>query len=131
MAILQNGEKDDDKCDILIDCSNIIHLERIPDLLENGSLIVRYSQGGPCSLSYLTKGLTWAPTYTVLLDRDTKKLKLEGQACLLCDLATFTGSPVKEVSLVAGQPNMQFQNVCDPLVSGVSAEDFIEEMGLG
>jgi len=127
MAVIETGTDDDDLTDELIDCNKIVHVKRAAEKEGKGSLVVRYSLGGKCNLSYLTRGLTWAPTYTILIDRDLKKLKLDGQACLLCDLPAFKGEPVKELNLVAGQPNICYQSLNDPLVSGISADLFIKQ----
>merc|ERR1719431_1473510 len=100
---------------------------------ESSSLLVRYVTNGSsdlgASLSYLTKGLTWAPSYSVLMDKESKTVKLEGKACLLCDLPFLDGDSIPEISLVAGEPNMEFQHLSDPLASGVSAEVFVDMLG--
>merc|ERR1719483_1018025 len=126
------------KLDKLIDTSKIVHLERMMRQgqgYESSSLLVRYVNSGgsdpSTSLSYLTKGLTWAPSYSVLMDKESKTVKLEGKACLLCDLPYLDGGAIPEISLVAGEPNMKFQHLSDPLVSGVSASDFVSQLGGG
>ena len=80
-------------------------------------IVVRYhskdkNSGTGAVLSYLTRGLTWAPSYAMVLDKASKTLSLEGKACLLCDLSFMeTGDIIPEICLVAGQPNMLYQNV--------------------
>ena len=101
------------------------------------SLSVRYaiskSHSGKiagANLSYLTRGLMWAPSYMLRQDTQQKRLTLQGMACLLCDLPFFKGESIDSVALVAGQPKMECQNISDPLASGVSAADFINELGI-
>lgn len=129
-----------DKTEKVIDCSRIIQLNLCKDFQSYEqkirSLLVRYSVRNcgeeksyvGATLSYLTKGLTWAPSYTILLNTEEKVMTLEGKACLLCDLASFNGGMIKDVWLVAGQPNMEFKHIADPLASGVSAENFINQL---
>ena len=87
------------KVDKVIDCSKLVRVERIR-VHEGygipGSLLVRYQRTGKnqdpmATLSFLTKGLTWAPTYSITLTKEKKTLKLDGQAGLLCDLPLFNG----------------------------------------
>ena len=102
-------------------------------------VLVRYQtdsdgkQESKAVLSYLTPGLTWAPSYSLVLDKTTKTLKLEGKACLMCDLDFLEGDIIPEVCLVTGQPNMLYQNISDPLVSNISASDFVHRLegGMG
>ena len=59
-----------------------------------------------------------------------KTMTVQGNACLLCDLPFFEGSAIESVALVAGQPKMECQNICDPLASGVSADAFMHQLGV-
>jgi len=97
-------------------------------------LSVRYatslgsSEAVEANLSYLTRGLMWAPSYMLRQYKSNKTLTLQGNACLLCDLPFFKGKSIESVSLVAGHPKMECQNISDPLASGVTAADFIHEL---
>ena len=124
------------KVDKMVDCSKLVRVER--SILvdqgddKSGSLVVRYIRTGPtlapmATLSFLTKGLTWAPSYSILLDKVKKTLKLDGQACLLCDLPFFNGEPVGSISLVVGQQKVELETLCDPLASGKGAMAFIQQ----
>ena len=73
-------------------------------------------------LSYLTRGLTWAPSYSLVIDNVSKTVMMEGKACLLCDIAFMDGDVIPEMSLVAGEPNIKNRNVNDPLISGESSD---------
>ena len=97
-------------------------------------LSVRYStkldttEKPKANLSYLTRGLMWAPSYLLRQDKSTKTFTMKGNACLLCDLPFLQGKSIESVALVAGEPKMECQKICDPLVSGVSATGFIREL---
>jgi len=80
------------------------------------------------NLSYLTKGLMWAPSYILRQDQKQKVITLQGNACLLCDLPFLNGSVIDSVALVAGNPKMECQNVCDPLASSVTAANFMNQL---
>ena len=123
------------RADMLIDIS---HIQSVEGAVENEDGIkqprirVRYhradEQSSDAVLSYLTPGLTWAPSYSLVLDKTTKTLQLEGKACLMCDLSFLGGDIIPEVCLVTGQPNMLFQNITDPLVSDQTASDFVQNL---
>jgi len=137
MLILETTENNV-KLDKLIDTSKIVHLEKVGmehQENERNSLLVRYAAADKsdhwCTLSYLTNGLTWAPSYSVLMNTETKTVKLEGKACLLCDLPFLDGGSISEISLVAGEPHMEYQHLSDPLASGASASDFVNQLGGG
>ena len=80
------------------------------------------------TLSYLTRGLTWAPTYSLLLNKEKMTLQVEGNATILCDLPFFDGKPVGSVSMVAGQPKVVLEQLSDPLADGSGALDFIRKL---
>jgi len=133
LAILeiQEGRMKRDK---LFDCSKLVSVERIKEMEEKeGSLVARYRRLGSSKaalaiLSYLTRGLAWAPSYSLLLLNGGKTLILEGQATILCDLPFFDGKPISSVSLVAGQPKVELAQLSDPLTSGEGAMDFIRHL---
>jgi hypothetical protein len=141
----------------MIKCSSILFLETIPlpdegsddeeDVVESGrqrrndgmesfkSISVRYAVDKTHSedkvvanLSYLTQGLLWAPSYMLRQDKKSKTMTLQGNACLLCDLPFFKGNSIDSVALVAGQPKMECQNICDPLASGITAAQFKSQL---
>jgi len=103
----------------IVSCNN----EEDGDSVASGSnILVRYhnqdDQTPTANLSYLTRGFTWAPSYSLVLDTINKTVSMEGKACLLCDISFLDGDIIPEVSLVAGHPNIQNQNVNDPLICG-------------
>ena len=123
------------KRDLLLDTAKIVNIERLQDNEERDvKLVARFKrkEGGnkapSATLSYLTRGLTWAPTYSLLLNKEKMTLQVEGNATILCDLPFFDGEPISSVSMVAGQPKVVLQQLSDPLADGSGALDFIREL---
>ena len=109
--------------ELLFDTAKLVYIAKVQDNKEREvNLVARFKrkEGGKktATLSYLTRGLTWAPTYSLLLNREKMTLHLEGNATILCDLPFFDGKPVGSVSLVAGQPKLVLEQLCDPLADG-------------
>jgi len=123
------------KRDLLLDTAKIVNIERVQDNEERDvNLVARFkrkeegSKAPTATLSYLTRGLTWAPTYSLLLNKEKMTLQLEGNATILCDLPFFDGEPIGSVSMVAGQPKVVLEQLSDPLADGSGALDFIREL---
>ena len=123
------------KRDLLLDTAKIVNIERLQDNEERDvKLVARFKrkEGGnktpSATLSYLTRGLTWAPTYSLLLNKEKMTLQVEGNATILCDLPFFDGEPISSVSMVAGQPKVVLEQLSDPLADGSGALDFIREL---
>eukprot|EP00092_Neocalanus_flemingeri_P030518 GFUD01033135.1.p1 GENE.GFUD01033135.1~~GFUD01033135.1.p1 ORF type:complete len:559 (-),score=202.78 GFUD01033135.1:889-2565(-) len=131
MLEIKEGQVKKDK---LFNCSNIVNIEKIAEDEEEVSLVARYrrtatSKAPMATLSYLTRGLAWAPSYSLLINKEEMTLRLDGHATFLCDLPQFDGEPVGCVSLVAERPKVHLEQLCDPLVSGMGAMDFIRQLG--
>jgi hypothetical protein len=123
------------KRDLLLDTAKIVNIERVQDNEERDvNLVARFkrkeggSKASTATLSYLTRGLTWAPTYSLLLNKEKMTLQLDGNATILCDLPFFDGEPIGSVSMVAGQPKVVLEQLSDPLADGSGALDFIREL---
>jgi len=126
------------KADIFMKTSDICNVEasdeRDGDVYDNdfsetsNELLVRYHNSDPGSskvlLSYLTKGLTWAPSYSLSINKDSKTVSMEGKACLLCDIKFLEGDIIPEICLVTGEPKMQYSGINDPLTCDITAEEF-------
>ena len=123
------------KSDLLLDTAKITNIERVQDKKETDvNLVARFKrkEGGSkaptATLSYLTRGLTWAPTYSFLLNKERTTLQLEGNATILCDLPFFDGEPIGCVSMVAGQPKVVLEQLSSPLADGSGAMKFIKKL---
>jgi hypothetical protein len=72
----------------------------------------------------LERGLTWAPGYHVDIT-DPKKLKITSKATIMND-----GAPLQAVDLklITGFPHLRFIGVFDPLTSGHTIDQFVQQM---
>src|SRR5262249_41634609 len=73
------------------------------------------------SVSYLTRGLSWAPSYLVEI-ADGKSLTIEMAAAVRNELAELRGA---EVRLMTGSPAVEFAHVASPLAPRQSIEKFL------
>ncbi len=78
----------------------------------------------PFRISYLAKGLGWAPSYRAELLQDDR-LKLTQNVVLKNELADFQGA---QVSLISGFPSVRFSHVEDPMVLGASWSEFFAQL---
>jgi hypothetical protein len=76
------------------------------------------------AISYLTRGLSWAPSYRIDIT-DPKTLALEQQAVIKNELADLDGA---EIKLISGFPSVQFANVTSPLSARTSWATFFQEL---
>lgn len=75
-------------------------------------------------VSYLAKGITWAPSYMVDI-ADSNKARISAQAAVIneaCDLNDVT------VQLVTGFPNLQFADVVSPLALKEDLAQFLQAL---
>ena len=65
----------------------------VDDALSATNILVRYhiKEDSTAILSYLTRGLTWAPSYTLIIDSISKTVRMEGKACLCVKLPSWMG----------------------------------------
>jgi hypothetical protein len=116
-----------------VDAGQIAHLEvegrdgytikqRKPVLL----LTVPAAEKKPANVrvSYLTRGLSWAPSYRVDIS-DPKMLTIAQSAVVRNELADLDGA---EVFLISGFPSVQFAHVTSPLAARTSWARFFQEL---
>ena len=75
----------------------------------------------------LERGMTWAPGYAIDLS-SPDKLVFTAKSTVLNDLLDFDNAKLR---LITGFPNIQFQNVLDPLTSGMSVDDWLRSISSG
>ncbi len=80
--------------------------------------------GGRMRISYLTRGLAWAPAYQLDL-AETGTLKIRQNAVVRNELLPLQDT---EVRLVSGFPNIQFAHVDSPLWAGGSLASFFQQL---
>jgi len=83
--------------------------------------------GKKLTVSYLAKGITWAPSYIVDIGDDDKAL-ISAKAAVInevCDLDDVT------IQLVTGFPNLQFADVVSPLALKENLAQFLQSLVRG
>ncbi len=77
----------------------------------------------PVQMSYLSKGISWAPAYRIEL-KDSNKMTLTMSAVISNELEDLKDA---EASLISGYPNIKLANVRSPL-SGIGLQQFLNEL---
>lgn len=80
--------------------------------------------GGTVSITYLTKGLAWMPSYRIDLT-DPKKLGIRHSAVIRNEMGDFENT---ELQLISGYPNVRFGSVDSPLWPGTSLSSFFQQV---
>ncbi|MCC5846358.1 MAG: hypothetical protein JJU05_19080 [Verrucomicrobia bacterium] len=81
-------------------------------------------EGAKLKISYLAKGITWAPSYRLdLLDDQT--VRIHAKAQIINDLEDFENV---EVHAIAGFPNLSFANVVDPMAFQGSLAGWLQHL---
>jgi len=79
------------------------------------------------TLSYLAKGVTWAPSYMVDIT-EPNKARLAAKAEVLNEVCDFNAV---NVQLVTGYPNLQFADVVSPLAMKENLAQFLQSLMKG
>lgn len=80
--------------------------------------------GGTVSITYLTKGLAWMPSYRIDLT-DPEKLRIRHSAIIRNEMDDFDDT---ELQLISGYPNVRFGSVDSPLWPGTSLSSFFQQV---
>lgn len=75
-------------------------------------------------LFYLTRGISWAPSYRIDL-ADSNRLTIEQTALIVNELKPFSGA---NVSLISGFPKIECENVYAPFSPGSSLKVFFQQL---
>ncbi|MFH0938622.1 MAG: hypothetical protein V1899_05000 [Planctomycetota bacterium] len=75
-------------------------------------------------LTYLTKGIAWAPSYRVDIT-DPKELNITQTAVIKNELCDLEGA---DIQLITGFPNIQFANVVSPLSPRTTWATFFQQL---
>jgi len=89
--------------------------------------IAKPAGGKKLTVSYLAKGITWAPSYIVDIT-EPDKARLSAKAAVIneaCDLDNVT------IQLVTGFPNLQFADVVSPLALKENLAQFLQALARG
>lgn len=79
----------------------------------------------PVELSYLERGLTWVPSYSIDIS-DTGKALLSAKAEVFDESEELAGATLQ---FVTGYPNLQFAHVVDPIALRGELEAFFSALG--
>lgn len=83
--------------------------------------------GKRLSVSYLAKGITWAPSYTIDIS-DSKKARLSSKAVVINEAAKLDNVTLQ---LVTGYPNLQFSDILSPLAMKENLAQFLQALNQG
>jgi len=78
-------------------------------------------------VSYLAKGITWAPSYLVDIT-DAKEARIAAKAVIINEAEELKGA---QVELVTGFPNLQFADVMDPMGLKEDLGRFLQTLARG
>jgi hypothetical protein len=87
----------------------------------------RPANGKKVSISYLARGVTWAPSYLIDLS-DVKTARFSAHALVVNELADFKNV---KLDLVTGFPNIKFGEVLSPIAMSESLADFLNSLASG
>jgi hypothetical protein len=77
------------------------------------------------SVSYLAKGITWAPSYLIDIS-EGKQAALSAKALILNEAEALQGT---RVDLITGFPNLKFSDVLSPMAMKTDLAAFLQQLG--
>jgi hypothetical protein len=83
--------------------------------------------GKKLTLSYLAKGITWAPSYMVDIT-DSDKARISAKAAVINEIADLDDV---QIQLVTGFPNLQFSDIVSPLALKENLAQFLQALTKG
>lgn len=81
-------------------------------------------KGGTVTITYLSKGLAWMPSYRIDLT-DPEKLRIRHSAVIRNEMTDLENT---ELQLISGFPNIRFGSVDSPLWPGTSLSSFFQQV---
>ncbi|MEI8282844.1 MAG: hypothetical protein WCG75_10600, partial [Armatimonadota bacterium] len=109
------------------DPSVVLSLEQKYEKSSHYYKIVTKNNAKSVMMMSLERGMTWAPGYAIDLS-SPDKLVFTAKSTVLNDLLDFENAKLR---LITGFPNIQFQNILDPLTSGMSVDDWLRSISGG
>jgi len=85
------------------------------------------SPGDWLSVSYLARGLTWAPSYLIDIT-DPKQARLTAKALIINEAEDLAAT---HVDLITGFPNLEFANVASPISMKQDLNSFLQFLASG
>jgi len=119
-----------------VECKGDLKTEGFTQQEKGNTLQIKYSQTETpeeghhsVAITYLTRGLTWAPSYKLIIDEgDDKTASLKAKAVILNDKETLE---LSELACVAGFPHIMFENTETPLSKKDSVDAFLRSLSSG
>ena len=103
---------------------NILSVTSLPSP-DTPMLKVQYKNEGEAParalLAYLSEGITWEPSYVVVLEPKSRMLRLAGRATIISSIPFLDDVTVPALTLVSGSPTIVCQGQVDSLVNGEEA----------
>ncbi len=97
---------------------------RVPEPEPRLSLRYQTTEAAPFTLSWLQRGITWAPAYALDIASSPGTLRLA--ATIFNEARDLVNA---RVSFVSGYPNIAFADVLSPLSMGTNLQAFLNAMG--
>ncbi len=100
------------------------------DKVKNYRLDVNLGKGSgrrKIGVSYLAKGVTWAPSYLIDIT-EPEEAKIAAKAEVINEVCDFDGV---DLELVTGFPNVQFSDVVSPLAMKENLASFLQALSSG
>ena len=85
------------------------------------------SAGDWLSVSYLARGLTWAPSYLIDIT-EPKQARLTAKALIINEAEDLAKTPV---DLITGFPNLEFANIMSPIGMKQDLNSFLQSLASG
>ena len=85
------------------------------------------TRGDWLSVSYLARGITWAPSYLIDIT-DPKEARLSAKAEIINEAEDLDGA---HVDLVTGFPNLEFADVLSPMSMKANLAQFLQSLAAG
>ena len=121
---LITGKFDPAHGSLWIDSDEPVSIKSIPD---NPNAMRVEGPLKPFTITYLTKGVAWAPAYRINL-LDDKKLRLTLSTVLRNEFMPFRDA---EVQLITGFPNLEFSERPSLINPGMTLASFFQQLGGG
>ncbi len=87
----------------------------------------RPAGGADLSITYLARGISWAPSYLLDLS-DPERARFSARALIINEVADLDGV---QLELVTGFPNIKFADVVSPIAMSQGLSDFLKALAGG
>ena len=89
--------------------------------------LAKSANGKPLDISYLAKGITWAPSYMVDIT-DPENARLSAKAVIINEIGDLEDV---HIDLVTGFPNLAFADILSPLALKENLAQFLQALNKG